>query len=595
MSSHRYILPRIGSNPSSRQQGTSPGSFANRPDVGGARAFSSPDTPGMPQPSGKTAWDFMPPDWQKRDGRWEAPAGFVPITQLENARLGITTPEMERVAAREPHLSVDQVREEVAAGRMVIPANRVHLGMQLDPMCIGRASRTKINANMGASPVSSGIDDEVEKLSWALRWGADTVMDLSTGGDLDRTREAIIKASTAPIGTVPIYSMIIGRKVEDLDRQMVLDCLESQARQGVDYFTIHAGVRRAHLDFVAKRLIGIVSRGGSLLAKWMLHHGRENLMAEIWDDICLVMRRFDVTFSIGDGLRPGGLADATDEAQLGELCALGELTERAWRHGVQVMIEGPGHVPFDQIEYNMKLQREICHGAPFYVLGPLVTDVFPGYDHITSAIGATAAAYHGASMLCYVTPKEHLGLPKREDVKQGCIAYRIAAHAADVALGIPGTRDWDDELTKARAALNWEKHFELAFDTDTARAFHDEDMDVDTDFCAMCGHDWCAVRISKEISLFVSGKAADYAWDKPRVSDALTEGQKEILMKRGVLSPAEVHRLASKTKTAMKTSEGLAACHSDVVPEPLARSIQDSRVAEPTTADAIEPEHAPLP
>jgi phosphomethylpyrimidine synthase len=579
MREDRYALPRRGNDPSSRGQGTNPGSFANPPDVGGPRAYSSPDTPGMPAPSEKTAWDFMPADWRLVDGRWEAPAGFRPVTQLEHARLGITTPEMERVAAREPHLTADQVRQEVAAGRMVIPANKVHLGMQLDPMAIGRASRTKINANMGASPVSSGTSEEVEKLDWAVRWGADTVMDLSTGGDLDATREAIVKASTVPIGTVPIYSMIIGRKVEDLDAETVLACLEHQAAQGVDYFTIHAGVRRAHLDFVAKRLIGIVSRGGSLLAKWMLHHGRENLMAEIWDDICQVMRRYDVTFSIGDGLRPGGLADATDAAQLGELCALGELTERAWRHGVQVMIEGPGHVPFDQIEYNMKLQRQVCHGAPFYVLGPLVTDVFPGYDHITSSIGATAAAYHGASMLCYVTPKEHLGLPKREDVKQGCIAYRIAAHAADVALGIPGTRDWDDELTKARAALNWEKHFELAFDTDTARAFHDEDMDVDTDFCAMCGHDWCAVRISKEIQVFVSGKDDAYAWEKPTVSAALTPAQKEILQKRGVLSPTEIHRLASKTRSAMGADAERAACHSDVAPAATAREIQDARLS----------------
>ena len=452
-------------------------------------------------------------------------------------------------------------------------------------MAIGRATRTKINANMGASPVSSGSLEEVEKLEWALQWGADTVMDLSTGGDLDATREAIIKHSTAPIGTVPIYSMILGRTIEELDREMVLECLEAQAQQGVDYFTIHAGVRRAHLDFVAKRLIGIVSRGGSLLAKWMLHHGRENLMSEIWDDICLLMRRYDVTFSIGDGLRPGGLADATDEAQLGELSALGELTERAWRHGVQVMIEGPGHVPFDQVEYNMKLQRQICHGAPFYVLGPLVTDVFPGYDHITSAIGATAAAYHGASMLCYVTPKEHLGLPKRDDVKQGCIAYRIAAHSADVALGIPGTRDWDDELTKARAALNWEKHFELAFDTDTARAYHDEDMDVDTDFCAMCGHDWCAVRISKEITSFVSGKDEAYAWEKPKISAALSEEQKDILQKRGVLAPDELHRLASKTRTEMKAGEGQAKCHSEVAPSPGdARALQrEALETEPAT------------
>jgi phosphomethylpyrimidine synthase len=532
----------------------------------------------------------MPPDWQRVDGRWTPPEGFVPVTQLEHARLGTVTPEMLRVAEREPHLSAEQVRVEVAAGRMVIPANRVHLAKELDPMCIGRASKTKINANMGASPVASDGAEEVEKLSWALRWGGDTVMDLSTGGDLDATREAIIKASTAPIGTVPIYSMIIGRTIEELDEEMVLECLEKQARQGVDYFTIHAGVRRAHLDFVAKRLIGIVSRGGSLLAKWMIHHGRENLMATMWDDICQLMRRYDVTFSIGDGLRPGGLADASDAAQLGELDALGELTERAWRHGVQVMIEGPGHVPFDQIEYNMKLQRRICHGAPFYVLGPLVTDVFPGYDHITSAIGATSAAYHGASMLCYVTPKEHLGLPKKDDVKQGCVAYKIAAHAADVALGIPGSRDWDDELTKARAALNWEKHFELAFDSDIARAFHDEDLDVDTDFCAMCGHDWCSVRISKEITQFISGTEEEYAWEQPKISAALTDEQKEILRKRAVLTPKELHRLASKTRDAMGAGEeSKAACHSELMESDDAQDLQSQSV------DPIASEDAPLP
>jgi phosphomethylpyrimidine synthase len=286
-----------------------------------------------------------------------------------------------------------------------------------------------------------------------------------------------------------------------------------------------------------------------------------------------------VTFSIGDGLRPGGLADATDAAQLAELETLGELTERAWRHGCQVMVEGPGHVPFDQIEFNMKLQRKLCHGAPFYVLGPLVTDIFPGYDHITSCIGATAAGFHGASMLCYVTPKEHLGLPKRDDVKQGCIAYKIAAHAADVALGIPGTRDADDELTKARAALNWEKHFELSFDPDTARAYHDEDLDVDTDFCAMCGHDWCSVRISKEIVAFVSGKDESYAWDKPKVTEALTDEQKEILEKRGVLSPDELHRLASKTRSAVGADTGhKAACHSDLTDDDHAKTLQDERV-----------------
>jgi phosphomethylpyrimidine synthase len=301
-------------------------------------------------------------------------------------------------------------------------------------------------------------------------------------------------------------------------------------------------------------------------------------MYDHWEAICDVMHPYDVTFSIGDGLRPGGLADATDGAQLAELEALGELTERAWRKGIQVMIEGPGHVSFDQVEYNMKVQRQICHGAPFYVLGPLVTDMFPGYDHITSCIGATAAAYHGASMLCYVTPKEHLGLPKKDDVKQGCVAYKIAAHSADVALGIPGTRDRDDELTKARAALNWEKHFELSFDPDTARAFHDEDLDVDTDFCAMCGHDWCSVRISKEIQEFASGKANDYQRERAKVTAALSPEQVEILEKRGVLSPAEIHKLASKTKQTVRTDRGKAACHSDHADSEQAKQIQQGKL-----------------
>src|SRR5690606_12414838 len=297
--------------------------------------------------------------------------------------------------------------------------------------------------------------------------------------------------------------------------------------------------------------------------------------------ICDIMREYDVSFSLGDGLRPGGLADASDEAQLRELETLGELTERAWRKGCQVMVEGPGHVPFDQIEYNMKLQRRVCHGAPFYVLGPLVTDVFPGYDHITSCIGATAAAYHGAAMLCYVTPKEHVGLPKKDDVKQGCIAYRIAAHAADVALGIPGTRDWDDELTKARAALNWERHFELAFDPDTARAFHDEDLDVDTDFCAMCGHDWCSVRISKEIAAFASGKEPEYARGPAVKSPALTPEQREILERRGVLPAEEIQRLASKTAKAVGAGRGSkAACHSDRADAATAQSLQHERLVQ---------------
>jgi phosphomethylpyrimidine synthase len=639
---HARLAPplRGALNPGREPTATTPGSFANAPDVGGPLMFSSPDAPGMPPPSSRTAWDFLPEGWsavalgptspsdQAARSDWSGqvesgnphvpscrsadsgvkacanclgdthryvefstargerrrvlyPAGFTPVTQLEFARLGIVTPQMRRVAEREPHFDVlfpgraaEAVRDEVAAGRLVIPANINHLGHNLDPMGIGRASRTKVNANMGASPVSSGTEEEVEKLRWAERWGADTVMDLSTGGDLDACREAIIRASTVPIGTVPIYSMIIGKKIEDLDWPTVEASLHHQARQGVDYFTIHAGVRLAHLKFVRNRLIGIVSRGGSLLAKWMLVHNRENLMYTRWEDICDILRRYDVTFSIGDGLRPGGLADASDAAQIAELETLGELTERAWRRGVQVMIEGPGHVPFDQIEWNAKIQRTLCHGAPFYVLGPLVTDMFPGYDHITSCIGATAMAYHGAAMLCYVTPKEHLGLPKKDDVKQGCIAYRIAAHAADVALGIPGTRDRDDELTKARAALNWEKHFDLAFDPDTARAYHDEDLDVDTDFCAMCGHDWCSVRISREIQEFASGKAEGFDRGRPARSAPLTPEQQEILARRGVLSPEEIHALASKTKKAVGADRGKASCHSDHAGPDSARSLQ---------------------
>ena len=606
----RTPLPLHGAaNPSSGREGTSPGSFALASAIGGPLMFSSPDTPGMPAPSGRTAWDFLPAGWRVETlapneparlapdaatavftdargvtRRVRHPHDFTPHTQLERARLGIITEQMRRVAKREPHLSAAQVRDEVAAGRMIIPANTVHLDHRLDAMCIARASRTKINANMGASPVSSSMDEELDKLDWAVRWGADTVMDLSTGGDLDACREAFVRHSTVPIGTVPIYSMIIGHKLEDLDETIILEALEKQAEQGVDYFTIHAGVRKTHLPFVKDRLIGVVSRGGSLLAKWMLDKGRENPMYELWDDICAVMRKRDVSFSIGDGLRPGGLADATDEAQLRELATLGELTERAWRQGVQVMVEGPGHVPFDQIEYNMKAQRTLCHGAPFYVLGPLVTDMFPGYDHITSAIGATAAAYHGAAMLCYVTPKEHLGLPKKDDVKQGCVVYKIAAHAADVALGIPGSRDNDDNLTKARAALNWEKHFELSFDPDLARALHDEDLDVDTDFCAMCGHDWCSVRISKEIQEFASGNADGFerqggrdgaSAGAPIQSAALTIEQKTILEQRGYLHPEEIHALASKTKQTVGVKPGAkASCHSDYVDTEDARALQ---------------------
>jgi phosphomethylpyrimidine synthase len=582
-------LPLRGAhNPSTHREGTNPGSFAHASAVGRPLTFSSPDTPGMPAPSDKTAWDFMPAGWSVQGGKAVAPSGFVAKTQLEHARLGTVTPEMRRVAEREPHLSPEQVKDEVAAGRMIIPANVVHLGYQLDAMCIGRAGLTKINANMGASPVSSDTQEEVEKLRWAERWGADTVMDLSTGGDLDACRQAIVKASRVPIGTVPIYSMIIGRKIEDLTEKDIMEGLLHQAKQGVDYFTIHAGVLREHLPLVKDRLIGIVSRGGSLLAKWMLVHGKQNPMYTHFDEICDIMREYDVSFSLGDGLRPGGLADASDAAQLAELYTLGELTEKAWRKGCQVMVEGPGHVPFDQIEYNMKLQRRVCHGAPFYVLGPLVTDVFPGYDHLTSAIGATAAGYHGAAMLCYVTPKEHLGLPKKEDVKQGCVAYKIAAHAADVALGIPGSRDWDDNLTKARAALNWEKHFELAFDSDVARAYHDEDLDVDTDFCAMCGHDWCSVRISKEIQEFASGKADGYQRERSQRSLPLTPDQRSVLERRGVLSPEEIHRLATKTRRAVNAEASKAGCHSDYADADNAKALQEERLVQLRRSSAAE-------
>jgi phosphomethylpyrimidine synthase len=572
-----FNLPALGADPSSRGAGTTPGSFARPPAIGTAVPYSSPDTPGMPPPSDKTAWDFMPSAGAPGTAADDA------VTQLEHARLGVVTDAMRRVAEREKHLTPEQVRDEVAAGRMIIPANRVHLGYRLDPMAIGRAALTKVNANLGASPVSSAMADEVDKLEWAVRWGADTAMDLSTGGDLNACRDAIIRASTVPVGTVPVYAMIRGRPIEDLTYDVILEELENQAKQGVDYFTIHAGVLRDHLPHVKNRLIGIVSRGGSILAKWMIHHGKENPFYEMFDEICALMRQYDVSFSLGDGLRPGGLADATDAAQLLELSTLGELTERAWSHGCQVMVEGPGHVPFDQLEYNMKLQRRLCHGAPFYVLGPLVTDIFPGYDHITSCIGATSAAYHGASMLCYVTPKEHLGLPKQEDVKQGCIAYKIAAHAADVALGIPGSRDRDDELTRARAALNWEKHFELSFDPDTARALHDEDLPVDTDFCAMCGHDWCSVRISKEIVEFASGKDATYATEKAKKAAPLTEAQQRILEQRGVLSPDEIHALAEKTRSAVGAGGGTkAVCHSDYVEDDTAKRVQEERLVKVT-------------
>jgi len=423
------------------------------------------------------------------------------VTQMHRARAGEITPAMERVAEREA-LEPAHVRDEVARGRMVIPANVHHAA--LDPMGIGLHARVKINANIGNSPTTSSLEEEVDKLHLAVRWGADTVMDLSTGRRIDETRQAIVAAATVPIGTVPIYQVIAeGAGAEEMTADDLLEAIAHQARQGVDYMTVHAGVRLRHLPLVQHRVTGIVSRGGGLLARWMVHHRRENPLYERFDDILDIARAHDVTLSLGDGLRPGSLADASDRAQFAELETLGELTRRAWARDVQVMVEGPGHVPMDQLEMNVRRQQAICGEAPFYTLGPLVTDIAPGYDHITSAIGAAIVGWHGTSMLCYVTPKEHLGLPNAEDVRQGLIAYRIAAHAADVARGRPGARDWDDALSRARFAFDWNSQFRLALDPETARAMHDETLADDyfkrAEFCSMCGPKFCPMHNFRDV------------------------------------------------------------------------------------------------
>jgi len=422
-------------------------------------------------------------------------------TQMRLARDGITSPEMDRVAERE-ELPVELVRDEVARGRMVIPANPHHMG--LDPMAIGLKARVKINANIGSSPTTSSVDEEVEKMRLAERWGADTVMDLSTGKRIDETREAILAAASVPIGTVPIYQAVESvRAVEDMTAELLLETIDHQARQGVDYMTIHAGVRLAHLPLCQHRVTGIVSRGGGLLARWMVAHRRENPLYERFDDILEVCRAHDVTISLGDGLRPGSIADASDAAQFAELRTLGELTERAWARDVQVMVEGPGHIPLDQLEMNVREQQRICRGAPFYTLGPLVTDIAPGYDHITSAIGAAVVGWHGTSMLCYVTPKEHLGLPDSEDVKQGLIAYRIAAHAADLARGDRRAAQWDRKLSEARFRFDWREQFALSLDPERARAMHDETLDDDyfktAEFCSMCGPKFCPMHNFRDV------------------------------------------------------------------------------------------------
>ncbi|HKY33277.1 MAG TPA: phosphomethylpyrimidine synthase ThiC [Candidatus Polarisedimenticolia bacterium] len=418
------------------------------------------------------------------------------VTQMHHARAGVVTEAMRFVARREK-VDPELIRAEVARGRMVVPANVNH--RSLEPMAIGIAVACKINANIGNSSVTSDVEGELEKLRLALKYGADTVMDLSTGGDIDRIREAILEASTVPVGTVPIYQAVEGRRrIEDMTADDLIDNIEHQARQGVDYMTLHAGLLLRHLPLVKGRITGIVSRGGSLLAHWMVAHRQENPLYTHWDRILDICRRHDVTISAGDGLRPGCAHDASDAAQFAELYTLGELTRRAWEKDVQVMIEGPGHVPLNQIALNVAKQQEICREAPFYVLGPLVTDVAPGYDHITSAIGATMAGWAGAALLCYVTPKEHLGLPGPEDVRQGVIAYKIAAHAADIARGRAGARDRDDALSRARFAFDWKRQFELSLDPDRAREMHDETLPAEyfksAEFCSMCGPRFCSMQ-----------------------------------------------------------------------------------------------------
>ncbi|MEO8025649.1 MAG: phosphomethylpyrimidine synthase ThiC [Bryobacteraceae bacterium] len=432
-------------------------------------------------------------------------------SQMHYARKGLITEEMEYVARRE-RLEPEFVRSEIARGRLIIPANVNHTN--LEPMCIGVASTCKINANIGNSSTTSNIQEELDKLRYAVEFGADTVMDLSTGGDIPLIRKAIIKDSPVPIGTVPIYEALARvRRVEDLNIDVMLEVIEEQAEQGVDYMTIHAGVLVQYIPLTTKRITGIVSRGGAILAEWMVKNHKQNFLYEHYDRICKIFQKHDVSFSLGDGLRPGSLADASDAAQFAELKTLGELTRKAWEYDVQVMIEGPGHIPMDQIQMQVEKEVELCHEAPFYTLGPLVTDIAPGYDHITSAIGAAMIGWYGASMLCYVTPKEHLGLPNREDVKQGIIAYKIAAHAADIARHRPGARDRDDALSRARFAFDWKQQFALSLDPATAQAYHDETLPEegfkDAAFCSMCGPKFCSMNHSVKTQEFTAEQAQD--------------------------------------------------------------------------------------
>ena len=459
---------------------------------------------GKNQNGGNGYSDHMPKpriEWIKNRREEALRSGEDNFSQMHYARNGVITGEMEYVARRES-LSPVLVRDEVARGRMIIPANINH--PELEPMAIGVAAKCKINANIGNSAVTSNIEEELRKLHTAVHFGADTAMDLSTGGDIPEIRDAILRHSPVPIGTVPIYEAVSRvKRIEDLNREVMLEVIEEQAAQGVDYMTIHAGVLIEYLPLVSKRITGIVSRGGAILAQWMAHHRKQNFLYECFDDICKIFKKYDVSFSLGDGLRPGCVADASDQAQFAELRTLGDLTKKAWEHDVQVMIEGPGHVPMDKIKEQVEKEIEYCYEAPFYTLGPLVTDIAPGYDHITSAIGAAMIGWYGAAMLCYVTPKEHLGLPNDKDVKDGIIAYKIAAHAADVARHRPGARDRDDALSYARYTFDWEKQFALSLDPETARSMHDETLSDDyyktAAFCSMCGPKFCSMNYSSKV------------------------------------------------------------------------------------------------
>jgi phosphomethylpyrimidine synthase len=458
------------------------------------------------------------------------------VTQMHYARRGEITPEMQFVAVREG-MDPARVRDEVARGRAIIPANVNH--PETEPMIIGRQFLVKINANIGNSAVASSIEEEVEKMTWATRWGADTVMDLSTGKNIHETREWILRNSPVPIGTVPIYQALekVGGKAEELTWELYRDTLIEQAEQGVDYFTIHAGVLLRYVPLTARRVTGIVSRGGSIMAKWCLAHHQESFLYTHFREICEIMAAYDVAFSLGDGLRPGSIADANDEAQFAELDTLGELTTIAWEHDCQVMIEGPGHVPMHLIKENMDRQLAVSHEAPFYTLGPLTTDVAPGYDHITSAIGAAMIGWFGTAMLCYVTPKEHLGLPSRKDVKDGVIAYKIAAHAADLAKGHPQARAWDDALSRARFEFRWEDQFNLSLDPETARAFHDETLPAEgakvAHFCSMCGPKFCSMKITREVREYAAARGVTGEADA--VAAGLKEKAEEFVRSGGAI------------------------------------------------------------